>query len=63
DGCFLDASHTYEAVCADLQAWARRVRHDGLLAGHDGDMEAVARALDAQAWSVDRCPGSIWRRR
>lgn len=35
DVVYLDANHSYEAVFADLTAWARKVRQGGAIAGHD----------------------------
>ena len=35
DWVYLDAVHTFEAVTADLRAWAPKVRAGGVLAGHD----------------------------
>lgn len=33
--CFIDGSHEYEDVKADLIAWLPKVKKDGILAGHD----------------------------
>lgn len=35
DVLFLDAGHTYPEVLADYQAWGSKVRHNGLIIGHD----------------------------
>jgi hypothetical protein len=35
DFVFVDANHTYEHVLADLQLWIPKVRHGGLVMGHD----------------------------
>jgi hypothetical protein len=35
DAVFLDASHKYEDVKADILAWRSKVRKGGILAGHD----------------------------
>lgn len=44
--CFLDAGHSYENVRADLYAWHRKVRHDGIFAGHDWfSSEEIRRAV------------------
>lgn len=32
---FIDANHSYEACLADLLAWEKRLRPDGVLLGHD----------------------------
>lgn len=32
---FLDADHTYEKVKADLAAWWPKIKHGGVLGGHD----------------------------
>jgi hypothetical protein len=35
DFVYIDASHTYEAVVADLEAWYPKIRKGGMIAGHD----------------------------
>jgi hypothetical protein len=35
DFVYLDANHSYSAVCADLRAWYPKVREGGLISGHD----------------------------
>lgn len=35
DLVYLDANHSYEAVMADLAAWAPKIRPGGTFAGHD----------------------------
>jgi hypothetical protein len=35
DFVYLDANHSYLAVCGDLRAWFPKVKPGGLLAGHD----------------------------
>lgn len=35
DFVFIDGNHVYDAVLADLTAWAPKVRTGGLVAGHD----------------------------
>jgi predicted O-methyltransferase YrrM len=44
---FLDAELSYEAVCRDIGAWARRVEPDGIMVFHDAATEdwGVARAI------------------
>lgn len=58
---FIDASHDYESVCKDIDAWLPKVKSGGVLAGDDylltfpGVMQAVAEKLpDA------RIEESVW---
>lgn len=53
DFVFVDADHFYESVRADLYAWWPKVRHSGIMSGHDyngmGDRRkgwGVKRAVD-----------------
>ena len=46
DMVFIDADHSYEAVCADLEAWYPVVRKGGIFAGHDIHYVDVRRAVD-----------------
>lgn len=48
DVLVLDADHTYDAVVADLAAWAPKVRPGGVIIGHDYDPECpgVVQAFD-----------------
>lgn len=64
DFVFIDASHSYKAVKADIAAWAPKVREGGWLGGHDlhsaypGVQQAVA-----EAFPYDVLDGWIWARR
>jgi cephalosporin hydroxylase len=57
---FIDASHAYEDVIADIRLWAPKIRSGGLLCGHDYGMEAyypqwgVTRAVDEYAAEVNQ---------
>lgn len=62
DFLFLDASHDYESVKADIAAWRSKVRCGGVFAGHDYGRErkGVTAAVDEAFGSPQRGPGSIW---
>lgn len=47
DFVFLDASHKYDDLQADLKAWLPKVKNNGILAGHDyGSWEEVTNAVN-----------------
>jgi SAM-dependent methyltransferase len=62
DMIFIDASHDYDSVCADLLAWRPLLKNGGLLCGHDhgrysGLDRALRETLDEYSVMED---GSIW---
>ena len=60
DMIFLDASHAYEDVRADILAWRTKVRPGGILCGHDyGTWPGVQQAVDECFPDINRV-GSIW---
>lgn len=61
DYVFIDASHTYEKVKADIVAWLPKIRPGGMLAGHDyGDGKGgVKRAVDELVQGVEVI-GTCW---
>ncbi len=48
DFVFIDADHSYEGCLRDLRAWAPKIKHDGLIMGHDID------APEYPGWGVRR---------
>ena len=62
DMIFLDATHTYEVVKADIEAWMPNMDDGGLLCGHDyhddwpGVIQAIAEMLPKAKVAGDR----IW---
>lgn len=47
DFIFIDASHDYDNVRADVLAWLPKLKPDGIIAGHDyTSYEGVKRAVD-----------------
>lgn len=60
DFVFLDASHDYDSVKADIQAWLPKIKPGGLLAGHDAGSPGVACAV-AGLLPDAVSEGSIWR--
>lgn len=60
DFVFLDASHDYDSVKADIQAWLPKIKPGGLLAGHDAGSPGVACAV-AELLPDAISEGSIWR--
>jgi predicted O-methyltransferase YrrM len=45
DFCYIDADHTYNVVYNDLRNYWKKVKKNGILAGHDIDKYDVARAV------------------
>lgn len=60
DMVFIDGSHEYEDVKRDIMAWRERLRHGGLLCGHDADWPGVRKALNEllPGWKLEA--GNIW---
>lgn len=62
DMIFLDASHDYDSVAADIRAWARLLAPGGLLCGHDRQWDGVARAINELIPGHMVGVGAIWYR-
>jgi predicted O-methyltransferase YrrM len=45
DFVFIDADHSYESVKRDIQTWWPKVKHKGMIGGHDEMHEPVRRAV------------------
>lgn len=45
DFVFIDADHSYESVLNDILSWFPKVKENGILAGHDYNLEVVKKAV------------------
>ena len=64
---FIDANHSYEAVCADIDAWMKKLLPDGMMAGHDYYVDGVnwpgvKKAVD-EKFSKFELIGTCWMAR
>lgn len=60
---FIDASHDYESVFADISAWRPKLKPEGIMAGHDWGYEPIERAIDQLLGrkNIEACGnGRIW---
>jgi predicted O-methyltransferase YrrM len=46
DFVFIDADHSFAAVCDDIKAWSPKVKPGGFVTGHDYDWAEVREAVD-----------------
>ena len=66
DFIFLDASHDYESVLADLNAWYPKLTEKGLIVGHDysekfpGLKKAVREFRKENNLTLRRPGSSVW---
>lgn len=58
DMVFIDASHDYDSVRADIAAWKPKAKR--LLCGHDADYPGVKRAVEELLGPVMRGAWRIW---
>lgn len=60
DFVFIDGDHSHSAVSADIKAWLKKIKHGGLLCGHDYANpdydfgQEVKRAVDEFADSIGK---------
>jgi predicted O-methyltransferase YrrM len=59
DFVFIDASHDYPSVCADINAWKPLIRPGGLFCGHDAGYDPVERAAN-DLLPTNKHVGSMW---
>ena len=52
DYVYIDASHNYEDVLADLDAWYPTVKKGGILAGHDWDAKIFGVRKAVEEWAI-----------
>ena len=45
DFVYIDATHSYEALTEDLNAWYQKVRTGGLVSGHDWEYATIRQAV------------------
>jgi predicted O-methyltransferase YrrM len=59
DAIYIDASHTYDGVLADIDAWLPYLRIGGCIGGHDYNWSQVHRAVNDRFTEII-CVGSSW---
>lgn len=53
DFVFIDADHSYESVCKDIDRWSAKIKRGGMLAGHDYfNADGVRLAVDEKVQNV-----------
>ena len=53
DFVFIDADHSYESVCKDIDGWLDKIKKGGILSGHDYfNSKEVKRAVDTKLHNV-----------
>ena len=59
DAVFIDASHDYENVVADIKAWLPKIREGGIISGHDFHHPPIIQAVGELIGPVE-CIGVCW---
>jgi len=62
DFAFIDANHAYKYVKQDIILWLPKVKHGGILSGHDYKIKrfGVKRAVDEFFQAVSLLPNFVW---
>lgn len=60
DFVFIDAAHTTVATLLNIRAWVPKVRHGGMITGHDWWWPSVRDALDLCLPGWTQGPESVW---
>lgn len=62
DYAFIDAGHGYDDVRQDIAAWSPKVRHGGILAGHDYTrrFRGVVKAVNEAFGGKHERKGDLW---
>lgn len=60
DLVFIDADHSYGGCGGDILAYRSKVKHNGILAGHDIDYPGVNQAVNELIESYDVGPNNVW---
>lgn len=60
DVVYIDMDHSYESVKQDIIHWLPKVKHEGILAGHDYDWPGVARAVSELFGTKITINGTSW---
>jgi hypothetical protein len=60
DFVFIDASHTYDCVAADIKAWLPKVKPGGMIAGDDYGYPGVSQAVSEAFGEAVQSNGGTW---
>lgn len=60
DFVYLDGSHDYWSVKADILAWKPKLVAGGILAGHDWNLESVQKAVSETLGGPRNVTGNTW---
>jgi hypothetical protein len=60
DWVFIDASHDYDSVVADINAWLPKVKSGGIISGHDWFHPPVCQAVTDTLGTVSYLMDRVW---